>query len=328
MTPRYIISANGRPITDLIAPLLESLTVTDETGYDSDRLTISLDDTRGDLELPAAGAVLSLQLGIGGEMVDFGQYTVDAVSGEGGARGACLMRIEAHAVPMAGAGKMQGRKSRSWEGLTFGAIVRQIAGENGLQAVVGKDLDAIDPGHLDQTDESDTSFLARIARDFSAALKVTAGRLAMIRRGASITASGESLPAMLVNRGDVSSWSWVISGQGGYRSVIASYRDTERAQTVEMVVGEGEPAYRMPHTYSNPGNARRAAQARLNDFSRSSAGELKLTMPPRLDIFAETPVTLTGIRQGVDGRYVVRRVTHTLDKGGGLVTAVDCERAL
>lgn len=324
MKPRYIITANGKAITDVIAPMLESLTVTDETGDQADKLSIALDDTKGNLDLPEPGAILGLQLGLGLLLVDFGQFTVDTVSGDGPPS---ILRIEAHAVPMAGSGKMQSRKSRSWDGMTLGDIIQKIAGENQLEAVVAQDLAALDPGHLDQTDESDTTFLARLARVFSAAVKVTAGRLAFIDRGASRTASGASLPVVILRKVDLSRWGWTIAARGAYKSVIGKYRDLDNASTPEVVVGEGDPAYRLPHTYSTESNARRAAQAKLGDFSRSSGGQIQLTMPARLDIIAETPISLLGVRQGIDGSYVVRRVSHTLTGNGGLSTSLDCEKS-
>lgn len=327
MIPRFIITANGTAITDKLRPILNSLTVTDETGDQADRLSISLDDSTGNLELPPSGAILTVQLGIGTAMIDCGQFTVDAVGGEGGEGAVSVMRIEAHAVPMAGAWKMQSRKSRSWDGMTIGAIVRQIAGENGLEPVIAADLESIDPGHLDQTDESDTSFLARLAVMYSAAVKATTGKLAMIERGASKTASGASLPAVTITRAGLTRWSWNIAARGSYKSVVAKYRDLDAASTTEVMAGEGEPTMRLPHTYSTPAAARRAAKAKLDDLSRASGGQIQITMPARLDLIAETPLIVAGIRQGVDGKYVARRVTHTLTDAG-LSTSVDCEKTL
>jgi phage protein D len=83
----------------------------------------------------------------------------------------------------------------------------------------------------------------------------------------------------------------------------------------------------LPHTYSTESNARRAARSKLDDFSRSSGGQIQLSMPARLDIIAETPVVVMGVRQGIDGQYVVRRVSHTLTGTSGLLTSLDCEKS-
>lgn len=324
MTPTYILTANGRPITSLIGPILESLTVTDETSEQADRLSLRLDDTTGTLELPSRGAVLTLQLGIGSTLIDFGRYTVDSVTASGPPS---ILQIDAHAAPFSGGGKIQDRKSRSWHDVTVADLVKSIAGEHGLEAVVALDLADIDPGHLDQTDESDASFLSRLARDVGGVVKITAGKLAFVRRGASRTASGIALPGVPLTLGDLSRWSASFAERGSYKSAVAVYRSLGSAANTEVVVGEGEPVFRLPHTYSTEGNARRAARARLDDFRRSSGGRVELEMPARLDIAAETPLVISGVRQGVDGRYVARRVTHTLNRSG-LRTRVDAEGAV
>ncbi len=331
MIPRFSLSADGKPITDRVNPILVSLSVTDETGTQADRLSIELDDSTGTLELPKKGAVLALQLGmeigvgLGLRMIDCGEFTVDTVSGSGPPD---ILRIEARAAPMAGTGKIQQRKSRSWDGKKLGDIVNTIANENDLAPIIAKNLADVDPGHLDQTDESDISFLARLARDFGGAVKAAAGRLAFIERGASRTASGGKLPSVTLTRLGKSSYSWTFADRGSYKSIVASYRDIEAATTIEVLVGEGDPAFRLPHTYSSESNARRAARARLDDFKRTSGGTVQVTQEARLDVIAESPVVLVGYRQGVNGEYVARRVTHTLSKSGALTTSIDCEKGI
>jgi phage protein D len=125
-----------------------------------------------------------------------------------------------------------------------------------------------------------------------------------------------------------SSYSWTFADRGSYKSVVATYRDIEKANTPEVLVGEGEPAFRLPHTYSNESNARRAARARLDDFKRTSGGTVQITQEARLDVIAESPIILVGYRQGLNGEYVARRVTHTLSKGGALTTSIDCEKGI
>lgn len=324
MKPIYFIVANGKPINSLIESRLVSLTVTDETGEQSDRLSLRLEDAAGTIELPKKGALVSVKMGLG-QLTDLGTFTVDAVSVSGPPD---IITIEGHAAPYSKDGErkgMQDRKSRSFDEKTLGEIVETIAGEHGLAPVISDELASINPGHVDQTDESDGSFLNRLARDVGGVVKATTDRLALIMRGASRTASGGTLATVSLTRGDLSRWEYIEADRGGYKSAVATYRDHGEAKTVEVVVGEGEPALRLPHEYSSKSNAKRAAEARLDDSKRSSGGKLRLTMPARLDIIAETPLAVAGIRQGVDGAYVVRRVEHTLDKSG-LRTSVDCER--
>lgn len=50
----------------------------------------------------------------------------------------------------------------------------------------------------------------------------------------------------------------------------------------------------------------------------------RYTMPGNPTIATGSPLTLTGFRDGVDGLYHVKSVTHTLD-GGGYKTTCECE---
>lgn len=323
MKPIYSISVNGKIVSFPGNSALVSLTVTDETGEQADRFSLRIEDVAGAIELPKKGVIVSIRAGLF-SLSDLGTFTVDTV---GVAGPPDIISIDGHAAPFAATGErkgMQDRKSRSFDEKTLGDIVKTIAGEHGLAPVISEDLASIEPGHVDQTDESDASLLNRLARDAGGVVKATMDKLAFVKRGASKTATGGTLATVALSRGDVSRWEYVQADRGSYKSAVATYRDHAAAETVEVVVGEGEPALRLPHVYSNAGNARRAAQSRLDDAKRASGGKLRLTMPVRLDIMAETPITVAGIRQGVDGSYVARRVEHTLDRGG-FRTVVDCE---
>jgi uncharacterized protein len=324
MKPRFQLAADGKELTGIILPLLKSLTVTDETGEQADKLSIVLTDTSGTLELPKRGAILTLKLGLDfgfGPLVDFGQFTVDSVTVSGPPN---ILQIDGHAVPMAGKGMTQQRKSRSWPDAKIGDIVKKIAEENHALAVVATEQLNFKVGHFDQTDESDMSFLARIARDVGGACKFSTGRLAFVMRGAGQTATGKAMDTVELKLSDVSTWSCTLADREAYKSAIAVYRDLGKAKTVEVVIGQGEPVFRLPHQYQSESAARRAATARLADFGRGSNGKVQLEMPGRLDLSAESRITLTGIRQGVDGQFVARRVTHTLQKSG-LTTSVEAE---
>ncbi len=84
------------------------------------------------------------------------------------------------------------RREKSWHQTTVGAVVKEIAARHNLKMALGKELADKVLDHLDQTNESDGSFLVRLARQFGAIASVKNGNLLFIRRGR------EELPA--VNR--------------------------------------------------------------------------------------------------------------------------------
>ncbi|MCK2182369.1 phage late control D family protein, partial [Hafnia paralvei] len=63
ITPAFMLTLGGDDITANLSHRLLSLTMTDNRGFEADQLDIELDDSDGQLAMPARGAVLSLFLG-------------------------------------------------------------------------------------------------------------------------------------------------------------------------------------------------------------------------------------------------------------------------
>ncbi|MFM9587188.1 hypothetical protein, partial [Streptomyces caniscabiei] len=63
MRPQFRVFADDRDITSRIAERLIEMTITDEAGFQSDALTISVDDADGVLAVPRKGARLAVHLG-------------------------------------------------------------------------------------------------------------------------------------------------------------------------------------------------------------------------------------------------------------------------
>ena len=109
-----------------------------------------------------------------------------------------------------------------------------------------------------------------------------------------------------------------------YGSVKAHWYDRASARRREVTAGNGEPVYALKDNQVNAQTARYAAQARLDALNRSAV-TLSLSLRPGAPtVSAETPLTLSGFRNGVDGRWIVTRVSHELS-GRGLTTEVEAE---
>ena len=100
-----------------------------------------------------------------------------------------------------------------------------------------------------------------------------------------------------------------------YNSVIASYTDVAGGNLAEAQAGTGEPVYRLKNTYPTHDEAMHAAAGRLDQLQREGK-KLRIELPGRPDLRAESPVTVSGIRSGVDGDWVVERVSHSISKQG------------
>lgn len=80
--------------------------------------------------------------------------------------------------------------------------------------------------HLDQTNESDASFLMKLARQYGAIASVKDGNLLFIRQGQGRTASGKPLPVITITRQAGDGHRFTLADRDAYTGVIASWLHT------------------------------------------------------------------------------------------------------
>ena len=312
--PTFRIVANDNDITETIRKHFISLTLTDEAGQQSDVLTITLNDS-AHLKLPPTGAELKLWLGYAPKVKYMGLYVVDGLTLSGPPE---KMKITARGVPFEKSrsySELQTRRTRSWRPRTVGELVGALAAEHGLNPAVAEDVAGMALRHMDQVDESDLNLLTRIAGDLGLVAKVGGGSMVFVKRGEGKTASGKQLPVVTLTPEDVTSWSVSISDRADYGSVVAVWRDVDGGKDVEESVGEGEPVFRVRHSFPSREAAMAAAGAKLEGF-RCGKRTLSLSMPGNSCLFAERCVKLGGFSEGVNGPWGICRVDHRLDGEG------------
>lgn len=327
--PEFRLLANQADITAAIAERLISLRYTDEAGIDSDMLEIRLADHDPDrpVRIPPTGAELVLSLGYDGDLTRVGTFVCDEVELAGWPG---EMTIRARATPFeaskGGMGQMQTQKRRTWpSGVRLEDIVKKVAAEHGLKPVVAPDMASIRSPHLDQMDESDINFLVRIGARYDAVIKPAGGCLILARRGQAKRATGELLPSVILAATEVTSYRVSLTRRDNSGTVVAYWHETRRARRQEVSVGNGEPVFRLKRYFPSADMAMAAARAEHDRRARRQA-RLSLTMPGRLDVMAEGRLVLAGVREGVDGEWVITRAEHSLD-AGGFSTSIEAERA-
>jgi uncharacterized protein len=319
ISPATRILANDRDITAAIASRFRSLRLTDEAGVEADTLELVLadHDPANRIKMPPRGAELEVFLGYDGRPVRMGLYVCDEIEFTGWPD---TMTIRARAATYEDTPKgkkdLQTQKARSWpSGTTIGAMVGKIAQEHGMQAAVAKSLAPIALPHLDQTEESDISFLLRVLKKYGAVVKPAGGKLVVAKRGESKTVSGKDLPTVTMRPTDVGTWTFRASSKESPGTVVAHYRDTKQAKAVEVKVGKGEPVKRLRHANPDAASARAAAQAELDKRERGEQ-TFSAVMEGRPDLVAEGRLVLEGFREGVAGEWLLKRVEHSLDDQG------------
>ncbi len=327
--PIYKITSNDQDITATIKQWFVSLSLTDETGIDSDTLEIVLSDTDASqpVKIPPTGAELRVWIGYGGSApTPKGLFICDEVELSGWPS---TITLRARAAPYDGTPKgkidFQTQKSRSWPaGTTLGAMVDKIANEHGMSGVTSPELAGVPLPHVDQSSESDINLLVRLARKYDAIAKPAGGKLIFAKRGNAKTVSGANLPQITVAPGDVGRYSMTLARRDSAGTVVAFYRDNKAAARHQVTAGSGEPVRRLRHGFKDADEAIAAAKAEL---SRRARGEQRLTleMPGRPDMTAEATITLPAFRDGLSGVWLVTRAVHSLSPGG-YTTSIDAER--
>ncbi|ARL98159.1 phage late control D family protein [Burkholderia cenocepacia] len=342
----YSITLNGKNITKKFDGRLISLTLQDNRGFEADQLDISLDDADGALEIPSRGVTLKLSIGWAGAangLVDKGEFVVDEVRHTGTPD---VLTIRARSVDLRAG--LSIKKERSWHRQTVGAIVRAIASQNKVEARISKVLDGQLVDHIDQTAESDANLLSRLAKMFDAIATVKNGLLLFIKAGEATTASGKPLPAVTITRDVGDRHEFGVADRDTYSGVQAFYLNTRTAKkqstTVkrrrrrktakkkpidksgDVLFGTAENVKTLRHTYANKANATRAAKAEWEKLQRGVAEFSIVLALGRPELMTELPVTVRGYKRVIDDcKWIIARVTHSIDGNGGFTSDLDLE---
>jgi len=320
MTPDFKVIAAGVNVTPQIKDRLLSLIVSDEAGFKSDQVEITLDDRDNAIELPVPGAPLAVFMGYKETfLVPMGIYTADEVVAKGPPD---TVTIRGKAANLGGSIKEQ--KTRNWDEKTIGEIVSTIAGEHGLEPKVAVAYADFGYEHLDQTDESDLNFLMRIAKEQDALATVKGQALLFIGKGEGRTASGLPMLPLPITKSGKLSWSMTLATRGDFKSIEANWHNEDTGQKEKVSEGEGSPIKKLRHTYATKEEAQRAAKAELDKIKRGN-DTLRMTMPGNPLIAAEGQILTVGFRIGVAGLWSITSARHQI-RGSGFTTSIETEK--
>ncbi len=332
--PAFSILMGGKALTQL-DPRIISLELTDNRGFEADELTIAIDDSDGLIELPPRGAELSVSLGWQGEpLVYKGVYTVDEVAHSGPPD-----RLELTARSADFRDEFNVKREVSWHDVTVERIVSAIARRYKLTPVISGQLMSAEIDHADQTQESDMSFLTRMADLLGAIATIKNGSLLFILPGGGVSANGKALPQFAITRSSGDRHSFRIADRDAYTGVQAYWLDLEfgkkkkvtvkerkkktenkpRSSTREgdYIAGEDGNVFVLRTTFNNETAAQRAAAAKWQQLKRGAA-EFNITLAyGRAGLYPEMHGTVSGFKTDMNNQdWIIAKATHTIDEGG------------
>lgn len=337
--PAFDITIGGKQVLSLNGRMM-GLTLTDNRGFEADTLEITIDDTDGKIELPPRGVEVSVAIGWRGEpLTHKGIFTVDEVSHSGPPD---QLIVTARSADFRQ--DFNVKREYSWHDITVGKVVSAIAGRYNLTPAVSRQLIDIEIDHADQTNESDISFLSRMAEMLGAIATIKNGNLLFIIPNRGLSASGKRIPEIVITRDSGDKHSFRVADRDAYTGVKANWLDLNFGKKPETSVKrkkrkskkpkkekkekssskEGEylegaegNVFVMRQTFKTETAAKRAAAAKWLKLQRGAA-EFSITLARgRADLFPEMPATVSGFKPVIDNhKWIIARVVHQIGEGG------------
>jgi phage protein D len=214
MQPICRITSAGKDVTTSLGDRLISVDVTDEAESKSDSVSITIDDRAryndaAVVALPIIGSIVEVTLGYkDGVAVSMGSYLIDDLKIQSPPRQLCVSGRSAAMNK-----SFRTPKTKSYHQMTFGAIMKEIAGRNGYEAKVDPALSGIVIRHIDQHNESDMAFASRLAAMHDGVAKPVSGKLAAAKRGTGKSITGGELPVVTLNENQMVNWHFIYSAR-------------------------------------------------------------------------------------------------------------------
>lgn len=325
-TPHIALTADDKPLSDVIMDRLISLSITDNKAGEADELTLTLSDHDNALALPRRGVVLSCQMGFMTHdghtgMADMGRYVVDSIEWGGTPD---VLTVKAKSADMKNSLKQA--RSISYHQKTLGQIAKEIADRHELTLAIDDNVGSIATGHIDQTDESDMHLLTRLCWQFGAVMTIKQGKLIIYRPYQNKSISGKELTLTTITRQTGDSFRFGIEDRSGDQDgVVATYYDkaTATRQTVSTNPN-AKNVKRLKGVYSSKEKALAHATA-----EKTRAKQTQATFSINLArgypaITTESPIKLVGFKAQIDRlNWTVARATHSYGKSSGLTTSLE-----
>ena len=343
---------DGADITEDITPYFLSLSYKDSEEDNSDTLQIDLQDRDSSwlqswLEkainataasrLKISATITTENWGSGGSLPT-GSFELDSVEAAGPPATINVSGVSlGYSSPI-----RQTKKSKAWENYKLSAIAGEIAGNGGLSCIYESDND---PSYerVEQTKESDMSFLSGLCHDAGISLKCSDGQLVLfdqatyeakppvltIRRN-----NGRILPAAPGAYGaygkDPNCTEYISyrlstgAAETQYGSCRVSYADAatgkliEGTATAEGEDGESGQCLEITAKVKDVGEAQALAAKHLrlhNKFNRT----VTFTLPGNTGLVAGVTVKLEDFG-GWSGKYIIKQAEHAVSDSGYVTT--------
>lgn len=337
MGPDYQIKLDDIDITSNFRSRLLDMKITDKRGMELDTFTLDLDDSDGKIILPQRGSILQISIGWQGmALFDKGKFIIQTVNHQGSPDKLTLSGFSADLSDV-----LKESRSESYDRMTLGEIVKRIAERNKLGASLLNNLAATHVEHIDQTNENDLQFLARLAVPYGAVATIKNGNVLLLIPGKGTTAKGDPLPEATIRRRDGDAHSFSYSGDVNNIGVKARWLRLDKASSGRVLVrAELDPPDTLFETagsrylelqtlFTTEEEAVNAATSEWEKSQRMSAALSFGLAMGRPELTPEMLIEVSGFKELIDKhKWIVSNVEHTINSRGGFTSQVELEVVL
>lgn len=334
---------DNKDISAELALYLEGLNYTDNLSGEADTLDLTLEDRQGlwqNAWHPDKGATLQATLNTlnweslyeGNKSLKLGQYEIDELTSSG-----APSQVQIRAVSVPDNNTLRGtERSRSWEKAELKTIANDVASGAGMELTFDTE-DNPTLERVEQTEQSDLSFLLALTKDRGLALKITENKVVIfdeakyeqeepkitIAKPGTVILDG---PGTTITK--ILSYSLSNRQRDIYKSCHVKYQKSKTKEAIEATFDDPDKkegkTLEIKEQVESVADAQRLAKKRLREKNREEwTGSI--TVVGNLNLVAAVTVQLKGF--GVyDGKYIITRATHSI--GSNYQTSIEIRRCL
>lgn len=209
-------------------------------------------------------------------------------------------------------------RSKTWKKATLKEVGAEIAKKYHLKLQYTGGT--IKLGTIEQSNESDSSFLKKICQDYGMAIKIYSGKIVIYDKGSFEARS----PVATLKPADLQDWSYNTTLIGTYTGASITYTSGKDDKEMKCVVGSGKRMLNINEKVESLQEAQIKACARVN-AENEKAVTMSVTIMANNRIAAGSTVNIKGLYQ-LSGKYFVDKVTHIISPDGAYTMALELHR--
>jgi phage protein D len=293
-------------------------------GGEGDICTIMLDDRDWRIVRPYPGENISLWLGyqeVG--LAYMGSFEIDDVTFLGKPRSIQLTGLSTGLRDI-----QKSPQIANFDNKTVGDILGQMAGQTGISTAISGGLASQKIPFKNQV-VSNLHMIHELERIYGAVAKIADGKLVFAPRDSTESVSGIALPTLVLLPEHFGDWSVRYSSKSEFAGVKAAYWDKDQhiRQWVNSAISgadNGAEHFTIGNVFNSVEEATAAAASKGEALKRSEVYAVFDLAKGDPWVRDQQTLLVSGMRDGINGSYVVDKATHTYVRSTGIRTNLEC----